>query len=123
MTASLNSWRPDCHFDLITCVHGLHYIGDKLRLVADAAGWLTDDGWLVASLDLSSIKLGLGQSANRAVGSEFRRQGLPYDSRKKRVTCEGRKSVTMPFRYLGADDQAGPNYTGQPAVNSYYERC
>ncbi|MFD0205449.1 MULTISPECIES: hypothetical protein [Saccharothrix] len=23
-------------------------------------------------------------------------------------------------RYLGADDRAGPNYTGQPAVHSYY---
>ncbi|MCX4097526.1 hypothetical protein [Nocardia sp. alder85J] len=23
--------------------------------------------------------------------------------------------------YLGADDQAGPGYTGQPAVTSYYE--
>ena len=25
-------------------------------------------------------------------------------------------------RYLGADDTAGPNYTGQAAVNSHYER-
>ena len=28
----------------------------------------------------------------------------------------------MPYRYLGADDRAGPNYTGQPAVDSYSER-
>ncbi len=27
----------------------------------------------------------------------------------------------LPFTYLGADDQAGPNYTKQPAVNSLYE--
>jgi len=26
-----------------------------------------------------------------------------------------------PFRFLGADDTTGPNYTGQPVVNSYYE--
>jgi hypothetical protein len=29
--------------------------------------------------------------------------------------------VSLPYRYLGADDQAGPNYTGQPAVDSHYE--
>jgi hypothetical protein len=25
------------------------------------------------------------------------------------------------YHYVGADNQAGPNYTGQPAVDSYYE--
>jgi len=29
--------------------------------------------------------------------------------------------VDMPYRYVGADDGPGPNYTGQPAVDSYYE--
>ena len=29
--------------------------------------------------------------------------------------------MTFHGRYRGADDQAGPNYTGQPAVNSYYD--
>ncbi|MCY0930331.1 hypothetical protein OTB20_29910 [Streptomyces sp. H27-H1] len=28
-------------------------------------------------------------------------------------------AVTLPFRYLGADPGAGPNWTGQPAVGSY----
>ncbi len=28
--ASLSSWSPEGAFDLITCIHGLHYIGDKL---------------------------------------------------------------------------------------------
>ncbi|GAB3891420.1 hypothetical protein GCM10029964_064560 [Kibdelosporangium lantanae] len=32
----------------------------------------------------------------------------------------GHRQVHLPVQYLGADDQAGPNYTGQPAVNSYY---
>jgi SAM-dependent methyltransferase len=27
--ASLNRWQPIGRFDLITCVHGLHYVGDK----------------------------------------------------------------------------------------------
>jgi len=36
------------------------------------------------------------------------------------VTCTGSRAVSLPYRYLGADDQAGANYTGQPAVHSYY---
>jgi SAM-dependent methyltransferase len=28
--ASITSWSPPRRFDLITCVHGLHYLGDKL---------------------------------------------------------------------------------------------
>jgi SAM-dependent methyltransferase len=54
------TWQPHRRFDLITVVHGLHYIGDKLGV--------------------------LGESPDN----------------------------------LGADDRAGPNYTGQPAVHSYY---
>ena len=32
----------------------------------------------------------------------------------------GPVALSLPYRYLGADDRAGPNYTGQPAVVSYY---
>ena len=67
--APLATWQPARAFDLITCVHGLHYIGDKLALLARAAGW---------------------------------------------------RVVSFPYDYLGADDRAGPGYTGQPAVHSYY---
>src|SRR5262249_8577045 len=38
------------------------------------------------------------------------------------IVCEGRKDFTLNYRYLGADDAAGPNYTGQAAVNSYYDQ-
>ncbi len=120
--ASLTAWQPDRPFDLITCVHGLHYIGDKLRLIARAASWLTDDGRFAANLDVNNLRLQDGRSAGRIVATEFRRSGLQYDHRKKLVICVGRKLVNLPFQYLGADDQAGPNYTGQPAVNSYYNR-
>ncbi|MEU9022217.1 class I SAM-dependent methyltransferase [Actinomadura sp. NPDC048394] len=74
VTASVAEWAPDEPYDLITCVHGLHYVGDKLRVLARAA----------------------------------------------RISLRGRREVRLPYRYLGADDQAGPNYTGQPAVDSFY---
>ncbi|MFO0892752.1 MAG: class I SAM-dependent methyltransferase [Isosphaeraceae bacterium] len=118
--ASLRTWRPDRDFDLITCVHGLHYVGDKLGLIARAASWLTDDGLFVASLDLHNLKVG-GDSSARRLASDLRRAGLRYDTRRRLVSCRGRRQVSLPYRYLGADDTAGPNYTGQPAVGSHYE--
>ncbi|MGP3960151.1 class I SAM-dependent methyltransferase [Nonomuraea sp. 3N208] len=90
VTASVTAWRPGTRFDLITCVHGLHYVGDKLGLLARIGDWLTDDGLFVAN---------------------------------GRIRRTGRASITLPYRYLGADDQAGPNYTGQPAVHSHYARA
>ena len=65
--ASLASWRPDRPFDLITCVHGLHYVGDKLGLIARAASWLIDDGLFVANLDLANLKLADGRAAGRGI--------------------------------------------------------
>ena len=119
--ASLTSWRPDRPSDLITCVHGLHYVGDKLGLIARAASWLAGDGLFVASLDPANLKLAGGRAAGRQIPSDLRRAGLEYDRRKRRVVCRGRRAVDLPYRYLGADDRAGPNHTGQPAVNSHYE--
>ncbi len=119
--ASLTTWQPDRSFDLITCVHGLHYVGDKLGLIARAASWLAEDGLFVSNLDLANLKLGDGRAAGRWVPSDFRQAGLEYDRRRRLVVCRGRKALDLPYRYLGADDRAGPNYTGQPAVDSYYE--
>lgn len=119
--ASLTHWEPAGHFDLITCVHGLHYIGDKLALIARAVSWLTDNGQFVANLDLNNIKFTDGRLAGRIVARELRQVGLDYNRRAKLVRCSHRLEVQLPFRYCGADDQAGPNYTKQPAVDSYYQ--
>ena len=122
VAASLSTWEPDQRFDLVTCVHGLHYIADKLNLIARAVSWLHDDGRFAANLDLNNCKFVDGRSAGRILAAEFRRNGLLYQPRKKLVTCEGQREVKFPFHFLGADDESGPNYTGQPAVDSYYER-
>ena len=118
--ASLGDWRPERSFDLISCVHGLHYVGDKLGLIARAASWLTGDGLFTASLDLHNLKISDEKSAGRRLGGDLRRAGLQYDRKRRLVSCRGRRTVDLPYRYLGADDQAGPNYTGQPAVDSHY---
>jgi SAM-dependent methyltransferase len=121
--ASLARWQPEGCFDLVTCVHGLHYMGDKLGLIARAAAWLAEEGRFAANLDLVNIKWRDGRPAGRAIAAELRASGFQYNSRKKLLTCAGRRHVQFPFDYVGANDQAGPNYTGQAAVDSYYTQA
>jgi SAM-dependent methyltransferase len=121
ITASVTTWTPDARFDLITCVHGLHYVGDKLGVLARAASWLTEDGLLVASFDARGVRLRDGSPAGRPLTAALRREGFAYDPRRRLISLRGSRDVHLPYRYAGADDQAGPNYTGQPAVDSFYE--
>ncbi|NES30154.1 methyltransferase domain-containing protein [Micromonospora terminaliae] len=118
--ASVVSWSPPRRFDLITCVHGLHYVGDKLAVLTRVASWLTEDGRFVADLDLDSIRLADGRTAGRKLATALREAGFTVDTRRRRITRNGAGDVSLPYTYLGADDRAGPNYTGQPAVSSYY---
>ncbi|WP_144119098.1 class I SAM-dependent methyltransferase [Catellatospora sichuanensis] len=120
VTASISQWQPDRTFDLITCVHGLHYVGDKLGMLARALTWLSPGGTFAAHLDLASIRLADGTPATRLVRRLLREAGVAYDARRRIVTRTGPAVLDLPLEYAGADDQAGPNYTGQPAVDSYY---
>lgn len=117
--ASLSHWQPRPRFDLITCVHGLHYIGDKLELIGRARQWLTDGGTFVAHLDVHSLKLRNAKSSRRIMAA-LRDSGCEYDARHHLITAGYQSDTRLPFDYLGADDAAGPNYTGQPAVDSHY---
>jgi SAM-dependent methyltransferase len=117
VAAPLETWAPGREFDLITCVHGLHYVGDKLGVLGRVLTWLTPAGTFVADLDLASIRTG-----GRRLATLLRAAGVEYDGRRKRISCTGPRELDLPYRYLGADDRAGPNYTGQPAVTSYYEK-
>jgi len=51
----------------------------------------------------------------------FKESGIVYNSRTKMIEITEPISLSSKFKYLGADDQAGPNYTGQPVVDSVYE--
>ncbi|MEU9291821.1 class I SAM-dependent methyltransferase [Streptomyces sp. NPDC048275] len=120
IAADLGRWSPARRYDLITCVHGLHYIGDRLALLERAASWLTGTGLLVAHLDPATLRRPDGRDASRPVLAALRAAGFAYSARHHRLTLRGGRSITLPFTYLGADPHAGPNYTGQPAVASYY---
>ncbi|WP_066363304.1 class I SAM-dependent methyltransferase [Herbidospora mongoliensis] len=116
VVAAVPGWRPARKFDLVTAVHGLHYVGDKLKFLADVAGWLTDHGRFAASFDVASVHT----ESRRKLLATLRSQGFVYDSRKKLISRTGPAAIELPYEYLGADDKAGPNYTGQPAVVSHY---
>jgi SAM-dependent methyltransferase len=119
---AIDQFIPTCSYDLITCIHGLHYIGDKLDLIQRAASWLKSDGRFVANLDWDNFKQLEPEpsSIGLAVRKELKRQGLGYSDRRHLLTCEGHRQIQRPYVYVGADDQAGANYTGQPVVDSYY---
>lgn len=121
LESPIEGWRPDGEFDLITCVHGLHYIGDKLGLIQNAVSWLKKDGVFTANLDLSNFKFADDKPAGRAVAKELSQNRIEYKSNRHLIICRGKREINPEkFRYLGADDKAGANYTGQAAVNSYY---
>ena len=119
ITGSAVTWEPGQAFDLITCVHGLHYVGDKLAVLTRAATWLTPTGLFVADLDLASIQVA-GTSGSRRLATRLRAAGFSYSSRRHQVTRTGPAQISLPYTYLGADDHAGPGYTGQDAVSSHY---
>jgi SAM-dependent methyltransferase len=103
-------------FELITCVHGLHYLGDKLGILAQYAALLSETGRLVGHLDLNNIQ-GIER---RGLLALLRKYGWRYDARRHLI--EGTvRSQPLPLRYLGAQDFDAPNFTGQPGVNSFYE--
>lgn len=119
--SSLIDFNPKTAFDLITCVHGLHYIGDKLGIIIKYIQYLKKDGLYIANLDTNNILDGRGNKLGRRINSFLRSNGLEYDARKKLIICRGKKEFALPFKYLGADDRFGKNYTGQEAVASYYD--
>lgn len=119
----VDQWEPDAPVDLVTCVHGLHYVGDKLGLLVRAASWLASGGRFVANFDVASVRRADGSPFGRVLTKALREAGFSYDNRTRRISYTGGGRPWLPFGYLGADDAAGPNYTGQPAVHSYYSAC
>ena len=119
--ASLSQWQPTCKFDLITCVHGLHYVGDKLGLIERASSWLTPIGRFAANLDRDNMKI--ENEDGSPLIDALRKEGFSFSALQHLLQSDSIRNVKLPFEYLGADPEAGPNYTGQPAVNSWYRQA
>jgi len=118
---NLSEWLPQKKYDLITCVHGLHYVGDKLGLILKAVTALKSDGLFIGNLDLHNIKIEGHSSSTKILKSYFDKHKINYNLRTKLLKIAGSKTIEFQFDYLGADDKAGPNYTGMEVVNSFYQ--
>jgi SAM-dependent methyltransferase len=121
MQCSVFDYQPTERFDLITCVHGLHYLGDKLQAIRLAVSWLVSDGRFVANLDMANICLSDAGKGQRKVVRFLRDEGFEFLPAKHLLKRTGHRELIIPFKFRGADDSAGPNYTKQRVVNSYYE--
>lgn len=116
---AFSAFKSASKFDLITCVHGLHYIGNKLAAIEKAISLLKVNGLFVANLDLSNICI-KDVDSNRLLKDKLKKENILYDSGKKIIKKVGHGEVNFGYHYLGADENSGPNYTGQDAVTSYY---
>lgn len=119
VSESLINWKPDQTYDLITCVHGLHYLGDKLKIIETAIKALSPCGLFIANIDLNNIVI-QGKDTRSYLLDSFKQYGVTYNSRRKLIERIGNKVMKFDVKYLGADDDYGPNYTGQDSVTSYY---
>ncbi|MFK7905044.1 MAG: methyltransferase domain-containing protein [Chitinophagales bacterium] len=115
----LLKWKTTEQYDLITCIHGLHYVGDKLQILEKYLSFLSQNGQFIANLDLKSIHI-KGQNTHTFLKAIFEENGIHYNPKTKIIECTGKKEIRFGLQYLGANDAAGPNYTGQEAVDSYY---
>lgn len=118
---NLEYWIVEKDYDLITIVHGLHYVGDKLGLLEKCMNSLKTDGVLIANLDLNNIKISDKEDSGEIIKNYFKEESLNYNLRRKILKIDGKRSLNNPFKYLGANDEAGPNYSGQNSVDSIYE--
>ena len=118
---NLSDWLPSQKYDLITCVHGLHYVGDKLGLILKASSALKPNGLFIGNLDLENIKIEGYAKSTKLIKTYFKDQKISCQSRQKLIKIEGGKRIDSKFGYLGADDKAGPNYTGMEVVHSFYK--
>lgn len=118
---SVAEWQPTVQYDLITCIHGIHYIGDKLGAIRHCLQQLKEDGLLAINLDPINLKDEKGQVLQAQWKAIIRQKGWKYNARRHLLMITGKQNWSEKWQYLGADDQAGPNYSGQPVVDSYYK--
>ncbi len=118
---SFFNFESEQKYDLITCVHGLHYMGDKLEAIRKASSMLNHEGLFIANFDTSCIKSIETDNIQQKLSAWFKSSNIEYTSRKHLITIKGSRTLTVPFQFVGADNKAGSNYTGQEAVDSYYK--
>lgn len=116
-TQSVLEWEAQHQYDLISCMHGLHYLGDKLKVVRLAANALAPQGLFVGQVDFDHIRI-----EDMHPLEYFRAMDWEYVPQHYMLRIQNPvQPQALQLEYLGADDSVGPNYTGANAVCSYYK--
>ena len=120
--ADVAAFTLDRPADLITCVHGLHYLGDKLGFLQRAYAMLAPGGLLVAHLDMENLRAsGAGASVWRQAVRHAARGDVTLDF-KGHVLRIVRTEMPLNFgiTFQGATVSEQPNYTGITVIDSWY---
>jgi len=108
--------------DLITCVHGLHYLGDKLGFLQHACAMLAPGGLFLGHLDPNNIltapsRLPLWRRAARHAA----KQGVEMKLKNHVLRVEQSDSpLDFGVTHQGATVSEQPNYTGITVIDSWY---
>ena len=122
IAADVAAFTLDRPADLITCVHGLHYLGDKLGFLRHTYAMLAPGGLLLAHLDPDNLRgAGAGGSVWRQAVRHATRGGVTLDFKGhvlRAVRTEGTLNFGLTFQ--GATVSEQPNYTGITVIDSWY---
>jgi SAM-dependent methyltransferase len=116
------AYAPPCPFDLITCVHGLHYLGDKLGFLEKAYGWLKPGGLLISQLDPANVRAeGYPRTFWSPALRRARTRRAEIQLRSHRLRIE-KTDAPLDFgaEFAGAAPSSQPNYTGIVVMDSWY---
>jgi len=121
IAADVAAYRLDRPADLLTCVHGLHYLGDKLGFLEAAYAMLAPGGLLLAHLDPDNLRaLGAGASAWRQA-ARCAKGGVPLSIKGHVLRIEKTDApLTFGLTFRGATVSERPNYTGITVIDSWY---
>ena len=122
MAADVGAFTLDQPADLITCVHGLHYLGDKLGFLQNAYAMLAPDGLFLGHLDQDNVRAAeSGLAIWRHAARHAARSGVSL-SFKGHVLRLARTESPLNFgaTYQGATVSDQPNNTGITVIDSWY---
>ena len=122
VAADFGAFVLDMRADLLTCVHGLHYLGDKLGLLEQSYRQMAPGGLLLAHLDTANVR----DADNPAplwprLMRRLRAAGVGVGFKSHILTLT-RSEAALDFgvAYQGATVSAQPNYTGITVIDSWY---
>lgn len=122
--ADVTAFTLEQSADLITCVHGLHYLGDKLDFLQHAYSLLAPGGLLLGHLDTSNVR---AEDSNVSVWRQAARyaanRGVKLELKSHLLRIQ-RTDALLDFgvAYQGASISEQPNYTGITVVDSWYTK-